>query len=130
MGTSMKVNRYRNDDSGETVVAVPTLIENKAQVSVGAGSTQYVPINVGYNKYEIRTVSVVNDEGNEAITSIYDRQIGGDLIYKSLRESSTYDILNVPCQDKDSTSAVHLFIQNLGSQQAIFTITIKATNLQ
>ncbi|MBY0039485.1 hypothetical protein PDR31_06680 [Bacillus cereus] len=127
MGTEMKINRYKGTvrDSSS-----PVLIEKSEQILVQNGQNQYLSMNMEYNKFDIRTIHVTNDKDIESIISIFDKKQNGLQIYKSNQEKKTYDILAIPCEDKDTTSAAHVFIENKGNEPALFTIIIKAVSLQ
>ncbi|AFU18096.1 hypothetical protein MC28_G363 (plasmid) [Bacillus thuringiensis MC28] len=127
MGTEMKINRFKGS-SGDS--SSPVLIEKKEQVLVQNNQLQYIAVHMDYNKYDIRTIHVTNDKNIEAITTIFDKKKDGLQIYKSLQEKKTYDILAVPCEDKDTTSSAHFYIENKGNEPALFTLIIKAVSLK
>ncbi|MGR5961086.1 hypothetical protein ACT7DM_29260 [Bacillus cereus] len=68
MGTEMKINRSKGstDDSSS-----PVLIEKSEQILVQKGQTQYLSINMEFNKFDIRTIHVTNSKNVEAITTIF-----------------------------------------------------------
>ncbi|MFY0147706.1 MULTISPECIES: hypothetical protein [Bacillus cereus group] len=127
MGTEMKINRYKEimDDTSS-----PVLIEKKAQVLVQNGQSQYLALNMEYNKFDLRTLHVTNDKDIESVITIFDKRQGGLQIYKSLQEKKTYDILAIPCEDKDASSTAHIFIENKGTEPALFTVIVKAISLK
>ncbi|MED3485931.1 hypothetical protein P4523_28360 [Bacillus toyonensis] len=127
MGTEMKINRFKGS-SGDS--SSPVLIEKKEQVLVQNNQLQYIAVHMDYNKYDIRTIHVTNDKNIEAIITIFDKKKDGLQIYKSLQEKKTYDILAIPCEDKDTTSSAHLYIENKGNEPALFTLIIKAVSLK
>lgn len=127
MGTEMKINRFKGS-SGDSSSSV--LIEKKEQVLVQNNQLQYIAVHMDYNKYDIRTIHVTNDKNIEAITTIFDKKKDGLQIYKSLQENKTYDILAIPCEDKDATSSAHFYIENKGNEPALFTLIIKAVSLK
>lgn len=129
MGTIMHINRPTNQSGGEGIIASPQLVEQELTVNIQAGEIKYIPIDVGLDVYEIRTVFVENDLDDSYIISIYDKKTDGNIVYKSLEETQTYDILNVPCRDKDSKKVVHAYIENKSSTPANFHIIIKVTSL-
>lgn len=127
MGTEMRINRYKGT-AGDN--SSPVLIEKSEQIIVQNGQSQYLSLNMEYNKFDIRTIHVTNNKDIEAITTIFDKKQNGLQIYKSLQEKKTYDILAIPCEDKDATSAAHVFIENKGNEPALFTVIIKAVSLK
>lgn len=129
MGTSMEVLRTIGNGGGGGSGGLPTLIEKTQVVTIAGGDNKYIPIPVGHDRYDIRTISVQNTVQNISVASIYDKSIGGIKVYQSLEEINTYDILNVPCEDKDGKQTCHLFIQNKSGVSAEYTIIIKLTNL-
>ncbi|MES5957443.1 hypothetical protein QCI42_29555 [Bacillus fungorum] len=127
MGTEMKINRYKGT-TGDALS--PVLIEKSEQIIVQNGQTQYLSMNMEFNKFDIRTIHVTNNKNVEAITAIFDKKKDGLQIYKSLQEKKTYDILAIPCEDKDATSTAHLFVENKGNEAALFTVIVKAISLK
>ncbi|PHG37474.1 hypothetical protein COI60_07500 [Bacillus toyonensis] len=127
MGTEMKINRYKGTVGD---ISSPVLIEKSEQILVQNGQTQYLSTNMEFNKFDIRTIHVTNNKNVEAITTIFDKKKDGLQIYKSLQERKTYDILAIPCEDKDATSSAHFYIENKGNEPSLFTVIIKAISLQ
>jgi hypothetical protein len=128
MGTKMEINRTFSS-IGTQVEGLQRLIEKKVTTTLGPNENKYIPVDVGFDRYEVRTIFIQNSNNNKYVASIYDKQTNGDIVYKSLEESYTYDIINVPCEDKDGTKSVHLFIQNKDNASSDFTVIIKVTNL-
>ncbi|PHD55900.1 hypothetical protein COF61_27440 [Bacillus toyonensis] len=127
MGTEMKINRYKGTVGD---ILSPILIEKSEQILVQNGQTQYLSTNMEFNKFDIRTIHVTNNKNVEAITTIFDKKKDGLQIYRSLQEKKTYDILAIPCEDKDATSSAHFYIENKGNEPSLFTVIIKAISLQ
>ncbi|MED1650219.1 hypothetical protein [Bacillus pacificus] len=127
MGTEMRINRYKGT-AGDN--SSPVLIEKSEQILVQNGHPQYLSVNMEYNKFDIRTIHVTNNKNVESIVTIFDKKKDGLQIYKSLQEEKTYDILAIPCEDKDATSASHIYIENKGNEPALFTVIIKAVSLK
>jgi hypothetical protein len=132
MGTSMKINRsYGNGGStggGGTTESLQRLIEKEMVVTVGANTSLYIPVDVGFDRYEVRTVFVAPYGNTTYVLSMYDKQIDGNIIYRSLEESNTYDIINVPCEDKEGTQVLHCVLENKGSTSVDFRLIIRLTN--
>lgn len=128
MGTKMEIKRTFSNIENQ-IEGLQRLIEKKVIVTLGPSESKYIPIDVGFDRYEVRTIFIKNDKNNNYVASIYDKQSNGDIVYKSLEESYTYDIINVPCEDKDGTKSVHLFLENKDNTAADFTVIIKVTNL-
>ncbi|PGV41580.1 hypothetical protein COD74_22740 [Bacillus cereus] len=124
MGTVMKLYRYTSEEITPSI-----LIERNVQITIEPGKVLYAPLNVGCNKYDIRTIQVTNDSNVEAILLMYDQKENGNQIYKSLLEKRTYDILNIPCEDKDHTNKLHLYIENQGGTTSTFNVSMKAIRL-
>ncbi|EOQ31957.1 MULTISPECIES: DUF1998 domain-containing protein [Bacillus cereus group] len=124
MGTVMKLYRYTSEEITPSI-----LIERNVQITIEPGKVLYAPLDVGCNKYDIRTIQVTNDSNVEAMLFMYDQKENGNQIYKSLPEKRTYDILNIPCEDKDHTNKVHLYIENRGATTSTFNISLKAIRL-
>jgi len=59
----------------------------------------------------------------------YDQKENGNQVYKSLSKKRTYDILAIPCEDKDRTNKVHLYIENRGVANSAFNVSIKVIRL-
>lgn len=129
MGTSMKIEKESNSNGGGSSGSLPQLIEKNATVKIGASSTVYIPVDVDYHRYEIRTINATNVEKADVIISVYDKQVSGSAVYRSLREASTYDIVNVPCQDKDGLKRCHVFIENKSNAEVNVELNMKFTNL-
>ncbi|NSL67279.1 hypothetical protein [Bacillus toyonensis] len=125
MGTVMKLYRYTSGSE----ITPSILIERNIQITIEPGKTLYTPLNVGCNKYDIRTLQVSNDSNVEAMLFMYDQKENGNQIYKSLSEKRTYDILAIPCEDKDHTNKVHLYIENRGVANSTFNVSMKAIRL-
>lgn len=130
MGTSMSIERTSSGGGGNGGSgSLQTLIEKQMSVVIPGGENKYVPIDVGHDRYEIRTIYVINSEQNLSVSTIFDKETGGSKVYQSLEEINTYDIVNVPCEDKDVTKTCHLFIKNTGGKSSNYTIIVKFTNL-
>ncbi|MFI8680066.1 hypothetical protein [Bacillus thuringiensis] len=125
MGTVMKLYRY----TSESEITPSILIEMNVQITIEPGKVLYAPLDVGCNKYDIRTIQVTNDSNVEAMLFMYDQKENGNQIYKSLSEKRTYDILAIPCEDKDHTNKVHLYIENRGVANSTFNVSMKAIRL-
>ncbi|PGX89679.1 DUF1998 domain-containing protein, partial [Bacillus thuringiensis] len=119
MGTVMKLYRY----TSESEIIPSILIERNVQITIEPGKVLYAPLDVGCNKYDIRTIQVTNDSNVEAMLFMYDQKENGNQIYKSLSEKRTYDILAIPCEDKDHTNKVHLYIENRGVANSTFNVS-------
>lgn len=130
MGTSMSVHRhYDTSGDGSSELSLHTLVEREVQVEVGPEEILYVPVDVGFGKFEIRTVYAENSENNPTILRIFDKRQNGYAIYQSIEEVSTYDILNIPCQDKDFNNSCHLYIENRSVTPTVYKIVMRFTNL-
>ncbi|NKW92521.1 MULTISPECIES: DUF1998 domain-containing protein [Bacillus cereus group] len=125
MGTVMKLYKY----TSESEITLSILIERNIKITIEPGKTLYAPLDVGCNKYDIRTIQVTNDSNVEAMLFMYDQKENGNQIYKSLSEKRTYDILAIPCEDKDHTNKVHLYIENRGVANSTFNVSMKAIRL-
>lgn len=108
---------------------VPTLTEITQTVEVAAGGTVALDLDAAFNKYDIRTVDLKNTENVPMDVSIYDMATGGRKIYYSNQELQTYDIVNVPCHDKDQTKKIHLVLKNHGSKKTMASVVVTTTNL-
>ncbi|MFZ3194580.1 MAG: hypothetical protein WA181_00015, partial [Bacillus mycoides] len=58
-----------------------------------------------------------------------DKQKDGQIQYSSIKEKRTYDIINIPCDDKDQTKSCHLFIENFSNVPSLYTVVLKVTTL-
>lgn len=132
MPTSMEIRRVSSGSGsgGSGPGSVPRLIEREVTLTLVGSELKYIPINVGTDKFDIRTILVTNDSSNLAEVTIKDKQAGGDTVYTSLVESRTYDILNIPSSDKEGNQILHLFVENRASSSSLFRIVVKLTNLQ
>lgn len=108
---------------------VPTLTEITQTIDVPFGQTVEVSLDAAFNKYEIRTLEMKNTERMMMDISIFDQAIDGRRIYYSNQEVNTYDIVNVPCHDKDQTEKIHLSLTNYGTKDTTASIVITTTNL-
>lgn len=108
---------------------VPTLTEITQTVEVPAGGTVALDLDAAFNKYDIRTVDLKNSENVLMDVSIYDMAVGGRRIYYSNQELQTYDIVNVPCHDKDQSQKLHLVLKNHGNKTTIASVVVTTTNL-
>ncbi|MGH0446030.1 hypothetical protein ACQVPC_12605 [Bacillus mycoides] len=115
--------------TSERGITPSILIERNVQITIEPGKVLYTPLDVGCNKYDIRTIQVTNDSNVEAMLFMYDQKENGNQIYKSLSEKRTYDILAIPCEDKDHTNKVHLYIENRGVANSTFNVYIKVIRL-
>ncbi|CAM4353573.1 hypothetical protein BAMA111019_20255 [Bacillus manliponensis] len=129
LGTVMKIKRYRDTGGGIDKDSSSIFIEKRVQVTIDKGENRYVAVNLGHNKYDLRTLHITNDKEIEAVTTIFDKKTDGTQIYKSLRETKTYDILAIPCEDKDGSTYSHVYVENKGNKAAVFTVIIKAISL-
>ncbi|USL16432.1 hypothetical protein [Bacillus thuringiensis] len=128
MGTSMVVNRYYKQEE-QTENILPKLIEKKVKVEINSNEKKYIPIELGINKYELRTIFIENTANNDYECTIFDKQKDGQIQYSSIKEKRTYDIINIPCDDKDQTNSCHLFIENFSNVPSLYTVVLKVTTL-
>lgn len=126
MGTTMEINKTGSGSSGGSV---PVLIEKQLSVSVDSNATLYIPIDVGYEKYLVRTLYVTSDGTAPFVCSLSDKKQGGLSLYSSNEDTSVADILNIPSSDKDGGTLCHFSILNKSSITQVFTIDIRFTNL-
>ncbi|MGE1047057.1 hypothetical protein ACQGSX_14055 [Bacillus sp. GMs2/1] len=70
MGTSMVVNRYYKQEE-QTENIFPKLIEKKIKVEISSNEKKYIPIELGINKYELRTIFIENTANNDYECTIY-----------------------------------------------------------
>jgi len=61
--------------------------------------------------------------------SVYDQASDGRKIYYSIQEIYTYDIVNVPCHDKDQSQKLHIVLRNHGIKDTDASVVITTTNL-
>lgn len=110
--------------------AVPTLTEIPHTEIIPAGSSVFLSLDAAFTKYDIRTLEVSNTANVMMDVEFFDSS--GEnrrRIYQSNKETYIYDIVNVPCHDKDESQKIHLKITNYGTVDATFTIFISTTNL-
>lgn len=125
----MKINRkYDNGGGGPVADTLARLIEQESVINIPAKTTRYIPLPIGFDRYEVRTTFVQPTGDVSYVLSIFDKQTSGNLIYRSLEEKSTYDIVNVPCEDKDGTQVLHAYIENKSTIASDFRLIIKVTN--
>lgn len=126
MGSSMIIRRVSQVGGGGTGAGYqPVLIERDVVVIIDKGKESYIPIDVDCLVYDIRTIKITNNENIDQSCYISDNTTNGDILYKSLKEKYTYDILNIPCQDKSGTQCIHFYLKNEGGVTATFTVRIK-----
>lgn len=109
--------------------SVPTLTEITETINVPSGSSVFVSLDAAFNKYDIRTLEAFNDTGAMIEVEVYDQAENGRRVYYSNREKHIYDIVNVPCHDKDQTKMIHLKINNYDTSDTNVSLNINTTNL-
>jgi hypothetical protein len=127
MGTSMQVNRTFGS-SGSQIESLARLIEKEINITLSSNENLYIPVDVGFDRFEVRTVFVENADFVPYVLSMYDKKEDGNIIYRSLEETATYDIANVPCEDKDGLKTLHMYLQNKSTTQTTFRLIIRLTN--
>lgn len=108
---------------------VPRLYEVVHTFVMGAGQSVPLELDATMNKYDIRTVHFSADKTGDLKVSIYDRAVDGVCIYQSLAQYPVYDIVNVPCEDKDGTGKLHVVLASLIPVDATVTLRVKLTSL-
>lgn len=108
---------------------VPTLTEVTHTIKVNAGKSERFSLPASFSKYDIRTVNISNSNKCIVDMAIYDQSVNGQRVYLSNKEINTYDIVNVPCHDKDETKMIHFEITNYGVNSTDVSIVVKLTNL-
>lgn len=108
---------------------MPTLTEITHTEVIPAGTQVTLDLDAAFNKYDIRTLEMRNTESMVMSVSVFDQRIGGRRVYDSNKEISTYDIVNVPCHDKDQSEKIHLVITNHGTKDTTASIIITTTSL-
>ena len=110
--------------------AVPTLTEITHTELVPAGSSVFLDLDAAFNKYDIRTLEVSSDKSVTLDVEIFDSSAEPRRkIYQSNKEVYIYDIVNVPCHDKDESQKLHIKINNYGNEDANVSIVVVTTNL-
>ncbi|MNT12399.1 hypothetical protein D3C72_1473240 [compost metagenome] len=109
---------------------MPTLTEITHTETIESGASALVNLDAAFDKYDIRTIEASNTGNSTIDIQVFD-SVGDNQrrIYQSNKESYTYDIVNVPCHDKDGTKQLHLKLTNYGSTQTSVSLTITTTNL-
>ncbi|AEO93628.1 tail protein [Bacillus phage G] len=108
---------------------VPTLTEITHTELVPAGGQVRLSLDAAFNKYDIRTLEMHNTESMVMSVSVFDQRIDGRRVYDSNKEISTYDIVNVPCHDKDQSEKIHLLLTNHGTKDTVASLIINTTSL-
>lgn len=108
---------------------VPTLTEITQTIDVPAGQSVPISLDAAFSKYDIRTLEMKNTEKTMMDIAIYDQTVDGRRVYYSNQEINTYDIVNVPCQDKDQTDKLHLVLTNYGTKDTTASVVVTTTNL-
>ena len=108
-------------------LGVPKLKEVTHTDMLLAGTSKEVHLDVGFSKYDIRTVYF----GSTGLITlkIKDQATGGFTVYQSLNAVNAYDIVNAPCEDKDTTDKIHVTIENNGTGTVNLDLSIKLTSL-
>lgn len=96
---------------------------------LAAGQQVALNLEATMNKYDIRVVSFKADKQGDLQVSMYDKAVDGNLVYQSLVQQSVYDIVNVPCEDKDGTGKLHVVLQSMVAVDATVTLRVKLTSL-
>lgn len=109
--------------------AVPTLVEINETIAVPAKTSVAVSFDTGYDKYDIRVVDAQSVTNQVIAVSIYEDAAHTKLVYRSLESATIYDILNLPCIDKDASLRIHMMIENISSTAASVKLIVKVTNL-
>lgn len=128
MGTSMRIDRTFGDSSGGQFESLARLIEKEIKVTLSSNEVSYIPVDVGFDRFEVRTVFVENDTKTNYVLSMYDKKENGNIIYRSLEENKTYDIVNVPCEDKDGLKTLHMYLENKSNTETEYRLIIRLTN--
>lgn len=128
MGTSMRIDRTFGDSSRGQFESLARLIEKEIKVTLTSNEVLYIPVDVGFDRFEVRTVFVENDTKTNYVLSMYDKKENGNIIYRSLEENKTYDIANVPCEDKDGLKTLHMYLENRSNTETEYRLIIRLTN--
>jgi hypothetical protein len=110
--------------------AVPSLTEITHTELIPAGASVFLDLDAAFNKYDIRTLEASNNASVMVDVEVYDSAGEGKRkVYQSNKETYIYDIVNVPCHDKDESKKIHIKVTNYGGIDATISLVITTTNL-
>lgn len=100
--------------------------------SVGGGSKAIVSIPMDHPRFLIKTLRVIPSRETNVEVNILDSSgTTPEILYFNNAQYSTgnflegiYDMLDLPYEDADGTSSLHLSIKNLGTDVADFWIEV------
>ncbi len=118
-----------NDIGGGGGGGTSTLREVSGTITVAANDSVFVHLNTGFNKYDIRSIYATSMISEDIAIEIYNQTNNGTLIYQSLENPVIQDIVNAPCEDKDSTKCIHVKFFNRGTTQTDINYLIYITSL-
>ena len=108
---------------------LPTGLEVVESVTVPSGGKVRFSKETGFNKVMLHTIQVQNNKDVQGETRIYNQSSDGLVEYNSNPEKITSDIVNIPIFDNDNSRSMHFEIENQGTEEAVFTVRAKLTNL-
>lgn len=123
MGTKMQINRVESGTGGGS--AALTFYELEGTIAVPSNATLYLPLDVGSNRYEVKTVKVTSSPAGKVSIRLEDRPSGGEVMYESLLQAEVHDIVGVPVIDRSGEQRVHAFVTNGGTGTATLRVVIK-----
>lgn len=119
-----------NSTAGGGMGTVPTYSEITHTEVVAGGQSVFIDLDASFSKYDIRTIEVSNTVNSIVDVEVYDSSAEPRRrIYRSNKEMYIYDMVNVPCHDKDETQKIHLKLTNYGSIETSMSLVIVTTNL-
>lgn len=133
--TSLSINETDktitiNSTAGGGAGTVATYSEITHTEVVAGGASVYIDLDASFSKYDIRTIEVSNSVNAIVDVEVYDSSAEPRRrIYRSNKEMYIYDMVNVPCHDKDESQKLHLKLTNYGSIETSMSLVIVTTNL-
>ena len=112
-----------------TATLCKQIVEIDKTITVAPGTTNSFTALVGYDIYEIKTVTASTDTGDSVSVSMYEDSTFTKQIYQSLPQSLIQDIVVVPVKDKSGAQSAYISVNNSSPNTVVVTLVIKVVNL-
>lgn len=122
---------YKTEKQAADIAAslAKQLIEMQKTMRVEGGKSQHISLPVGYDLYEIKTISAKSDTQEGMTVSIYADSEFQEEIYRSLTQAVIEDIVAIPVRDKSGGKSLFVAVNNPAAGDMNAEIKIKAVNL-
>lgn len=116
------------ENIGESLARQLVVIKDDLYVEKGK-SIAVAPV-VGYDLYEIKTVTAKSDTQKNIVISIFDGE--GEArqeVYQSLTQPAVQDIVAIPMRDASGQKKLYFLVSNMGDTDCTVRIEIKLISL-